>query len=769
MVKPARHAAGRTATSRPSAPAAGPGRRRFLLGGLGLAGALVLGWGVMPPRQRLEAEPPEGLGGRVPLNGWVLVARDSRVTVMLAKSEMGQGVMTSLAMLVAEELDVPLSMIEVRQAPMRKIYGDTTMANDGLPFHPDDQGWLRRGVQWITAKAMREAGVIATGGSTSIRDSWLPMREAGAAARARLVAAAARLWNLPPVECETGGGRVTHPSGLAASYGKLAEAAARIGAVDFRLRDRKSFRLIGLPTPRIDVDAKINGRAVFGLDVKLPGLLYASVAMSPVVGGELVSSNAEAVAAMKGVKQVISLRADRSGAPDAVAVVADSRWHAMQAVRRLELGWDPGAHARLDSNALMHGLADALDTDQGHAYHRRGDIDALIGARGVQVVSAEYRAPFVAHAAMEPVNCTAQFADGRVKLWVPTQAPSVVVAAAARVAGVSSEQVDLQVCLLGGGFGRRLESDMVVQAVQLARELDGAPVQLMWRREDDLQHDFYRPAALARLAGMLDAQGRLLGLRSHSASAAPGQALMQRAFGLPPVGPDKTTCEGLYDHPYDVPHQQMSHVIVDSPVPVGPWRSVGHSHNAFFKECFIDELAQAGGQDPAAFRRALLGRHPRHRAVLDAVLRIAGEPEVGRAHGIALHQSFGSIVAQVAEVSVDGRHIEVHKLSCAIDCGLVVNPEGVRQQVESAIAFGLSAALNDEITLRDGRVQQSNFHDYRTLRSTDMPQVEVVILQGGEHPEGVGEPATPPVAPAVANAVFKLTGQRLRSLPLRLV
>ncbi len=762
MGKTARHAAGDSAGTRQRTPS----RRRFLLGGLGLAGALVVGWGVMPPRQRLDAEPPDDLAGRVPINGWVQIARDNRITVMLAKSEMGQGVMTSLAMLVAEELDVPLSMIEMRQAPMRKIYGDITMAGDGLPFHPDDRSWLKQGVQWLTAKAMREVGLIVTGGSSSVKDSWLPMREAGAAARARLVAAAARNWRVPPAECETSGGRVSHPSGLSASYGELAEAAVRIGAVDFHLKDRKSFKLIGRPTERIDAAAKVNGSAVFGLDVKLPGMLYAGVAMCPIFGGTLASVQADAVLAMRGVKKLVTLRADRSGAPDAVAVVADSRWHVLQALKKLELAWEPGEHAKLDSHVLIQSLADALDTDEGFAYHRSGDV---VGLKGAKTVRAEYRAPFLAHAAMEPLNCTAQFADGRVKLWLPTQVPSVVVAAAARVAGVDTEQVDLHVTLLGGGFGRRLESDMAVQAVQLARELDGAPVQLLWRREDDLQHDFYRPASVARLSGVLDAQGRLQGLRSHSASGSPIQSLTYRAFGLPKAGPDKTTIEGLYDHPYEVAHQLASHVIVDSPVPLGPWRSVGHSHNAFFKESFIDELAHATGQEPAAFRRALLDKHPRHRAVLDAALRLAGEPEAGRAHGIALHQSFGSIVAQVAEVSVDGRHIQVHKVSCAIDCGVAVNPEGVRLQVESAIALGLSAALNDEITLRDGRVQQSNFHNYRTLRLTEMPAVDVVILQSGEHPEGVGEPGTPPIAPAVANAVFKLTGQRLRSLPLTLV
>ncbi len=746
-------------------------RRRFLLGGLGVAGALVVGWGMMPPRQRLYADPPTDLGNSFPLNGWVSISPDNRVTVMLARSEMGQGVMTSLPMLVAEELDVPLSMIDLRQAPLRKIYGDTTMATDGLPFHPDDHGWLKQGLQWMTAKAMRELGLVVTGGSSSVKDNWLPMREAGAAARARLVAAAAREWKVAAVECETGGGRVTHPAGMQASYGQLAEKAARIGAVDFQLKPRSAFKLIGRPAQRLDLDAKVSGRAVFGLDIRRPGMLYASIAMCPVFGGTLASANSDAVAALPGVKKVITLRSDRSGAPDAVAVVADSRWHAIKAARRLELHWDEGEHAKLDSNAVMQSLSSALESEDGFSYYRIGDVEALAGnlpGAGGTVLSAEYSAPLLAHAAMEPVNCTAQFIDGRIKLWVPTQVPSVAVAAAARIAGISEEQVDLQVTLLGGGFGRRLDTDMVVQAVTLALALNGAPVQLLWSREDDIQHDFYRPASIARLSGMLDAQGRLQGWRSHSASGSAIQDLTHRAFGLPKAGPDKTTCEGLFDHPYEVPHQRTSHVIVDTAVPLGTWRSVGHSQNGFFKESFIDELAHSRGQDPVAFRRALLQAHPRHRAVLDAALRLAGEPEQGRALGVALHQSFGSIVAQVAEVSVDGSRIEVHKLSCAIDCGIAVNPEGIRQQVESAIAFGLSAALNDEITLKDGRVRQSNFHDYRTLRMHEMPEVEVVILQGADHPEGVGEPGTPPVAPAVANAVFKLTGQRLRSLPLRL-
>lgn len=748
-------------SDRPSRP-----RRRFLLGGLGVAGALVVGWGALPPRQRLHADPPAGLPpGQWPLNGWVMVDREGKVTVMLARSEMGQGVMTSLAMLVAEELDVPLADVRLRQAPLRRIYGDITMLAEGLPFHPDEHGPIKRSAQWIARKLMREAGVMVTGGSTSVKDSWQPMREAGAAARARLVAAAAERWQVPVATCRTADGRVLHADGRSLGYAELAARAASIGEQDFRLKDPSEFRLIGRAQPRLDTPAKVNGSAQFGLDVRLPGLRYAMVAMCPVFGGALAGYDASSVAALPGVLRLMPLPADRSGAPQAVAVVADSRWHAMRAIGQLEVQWNEGAHARLSSDAVMQGLAAALDTDEGFVYYRRGDPGQSAPARRIE---AEYSAPFLAHAAMEPVNCTARYSDGRLQVWVPTQVPSVAVTAAARAAGIDESAVEMQVTLLGGGFGRRLDTDMIVQAVQIARALDGPPVQLLWTREQDMAHDFYRPATLARLAAGLDARGRLLSWQTRSASGSPVQHLTHRAFGLPMLGPDKATVEGLFDHPYEIPHQRVSHTIVESPVPLGTWRSVGHSQNAFFKESFIDELAHAAEQDPVAFRRQLLVSHPRHRAVLDAAVRLAGRPAPGRAHGVALHQSFGSIVAQVAEVSVQGTAIRVHRVSCAVDCGIAVHPDGVRQQIESSVAFGLAAALNDEVSLRDGRVQQSNFHDYRTLRLHEMPEVRVVILPSREAPEGMGEPGVPPVAPAVANAVFRLTGQRLRSLPLRL-
>jgi isoquinoline 1-oxidoreductase beta subunit len=432
----------------------------------------------------------------------------------------------------------------------------------------------------------------------------------------------------------------------------------------------------------------------------------------------------------------------------------------------LPVRWTAGPHAGLSSAALFADLARALDTESGHVYAEAGNPDAA--PAGARAVSAEYRAPLLAHAALEPVNCTAQVVDGKVTLWASTQVTSVAADVAAKVAGVARAAVRVHTMLIGGGFGRRLETDMVAQAVAVALHTGGRPVQLLWTREDDTGHDFYRPMALARYAARLDADGRVLAWRATSAAAAIGHQYFPRNLCLPGVGPDKTTAEGAYDMQYDVPHRRIAHVTVDSAVPVGYWRSVGHSYNAFFKESFVDELAHAAGQDGAAFRRTLLRPYPRHLAALDAALARAGTAPPGRAHGVALHASFGTIVAMVAEVAVVDNAIRVHRVVCAVDCGLVVNPNIAAQQVESGVVFGLSAALGGEITIVDGRVQQSNFGDYPLVRLAEAPHVETLFMPSAAAPEGMGEPAVPPVAPAVANGVFALTGRRLRGLPLRL-
>jgi isoquinoline 1-oxidoreductase beta subunit len=745
-------------------------RRRFILSGAAVAGALVVGWGVMPPRQRLNGSHPLPVtDGGIELNGWIAIGRHGKVDVAMPRSEMGQGVHTALAMLVAEELDVPLSAIQLVQAPIDKIYGNVAMLKDSLPFHPDDNGRLKAAVTWTVGKVARELGLIITGGSSSVKDAWEPMREAGATARAQLIATAATYWRCKPEDCRTEEGQVVHADGRKLPYRALATLAATVHPAEVRLKSPQEFRLIGRAQPRRDTPSKVNGTAVFGIDVRPPGMVYATVRMSPVIGGKVARFNAEAVRKMPGVLKVVDYSdalPEKTGAGAGVAVIARSYWQARQAALALEVKWDAGLHAGLSSEAVYAGFAAQLDQESGHVYYQAGDVDAV--ANAAKKVTAEYRAPYLAHAAMEPVNCTAQVSDGKVYVWAPTQSPGFAVEAAAKAGGVSKDKVVLEVTMLGGGFGRRLDVDMVAQAVAIARQADGQPVQLIWAREDDISHDVYRPAALARFHATLDAAGKVLGYDNKSASGSIAHQFFKRNLGLPPGGPDKSTAEGEFDMQYEFPNQRISHVIVDSPVPLGYWRSVGHSHNAFFKESFVDELAHAAGKDSVAFRRELLKQHPRHLAVLDAAVAQAGAAPEGRAHGVALHQSFGTIVAQVAEVSVQDKEIRVHRVVCAVDCGLPVNPNIIAQQVESAVVFGLSAALYGQVTIKDGKVEQSNFHDYPVLRLNQAPAVETIILPSAEHPEGMGEPALPPVAPAVANAVFKLTGQRLRSLPLTL-
>ena len=741
-------------------------RRRFILGGLGVAGALIVGWGVMPPRQRLHlATPVPAKDGEVALNGWLRMASDGTVTLAMPQCEMGQGVFTALPMLVAEELDVPLAMVKIEQAPIDKIFGNVALLQDGLPFHPDGAGTLKEAARWFSGKTARELGLMITGGSSSVKDLWHPMREAGATARAMLVAAAAKEWGVALSECKTENGAVTHSSGRRASYGELAAKAVGSSPSEIHLKNPKDFKLIGTSPPRRDSVAKVNGSAVFGLDARPPGLVYAAIKMSPTIGGGIAHVDADKVDAMPGVIGVIDFSGAAFGMAG-VAVLAKSYWQAKQAVAALPVAWNAGPNATLATEAVFKELAAKLDSESGFTYYQVGEPDSAKTA--TRSLKAEYKAPFLAHATMEPVNCTAQVKDGKVVLWASTQVPSIAIDMAARVAKVKSDDVTLHVTYLGGGFGRRLEVDMVAQAVAIAKQAGGVPVQVIWSREDDTTHDFYRPAAMARFSASLDAAGNVVAYDNKLASGTILHQVMERTFGLMGAGPDKNTAEGAFDMPYEFPHQHIAHVNVETPVPIGYWRSVGHSHNAFFKESFIDELAHATGRDPVEFRRSLLKIHPRHLAVLDAAVAKAGKPPMGHAHGVALHQSFGTIVAEVAEVSIEGTEIRVHKVTCAVDCGIAVNPGIIAQQMESGVIFGLSAALFGEITIRDGKVQQQNFHDYPVLRMNQAPLVDTVIIRNAEPPEGVGEPGTPPIAPAVANAVFKLTGKRLRSLPLRL-
>jgi isoquinoline 1-oxidoreductase beta subunit len=537
-----------------------------------------------------------------------------------------------------------------------------------------------------------------------------------------------------------------------------------------RLKDRRHWKLIGQPAPRLDVPAKVDGTARFGLDVRPPGLKYAAIRLCPMLGGAPANVRADKALAMPGVERLVILPA-YAGSTAGFAVVGKSYWHASQAALAVEVEWDQRPLGALDSRRIDAELEAAVKRSAGHVFHQRGDAGAA-EQQAERKVEAWYRAPYLAHATLEPMNCTAQFKDGKVEVWVPTQAPSMARAMAARVAGVSQDKVTLHVTLLGGGFGRRLDVDYVAQAVRVAMDCGEAPVQLIWPREQDTGHDFYRPMHVAMLRASLDSHGAVTSLRIKSAGDAITPRWMERA--LPALAsrvelPDKTTAEGLFDLPYGFAHQHMEHVATRMGVPVGYWRSVGHSHNAFFSESFIDELAAATRQDPVEFRRALLGSAPRHLAVLNLAAEKAGwggKLPPGRARGIALHESFGSIVAQVAEVSLAGGVPRAHRVVCAVDCGTVVNPNIVAQQMEGAVVFGLTAALYSRIDVDEGIVRQGNFPSYPMVAMKHAPHVETWLVPSQRPPGGIGETGVPPLAPAVANALFALTGQRLRALPL---
>jgi isoquinoline 1-oxidoreductase beta subunit len=714
--------------------------------------------------------------GEIALNGWIKIAKDGSVVLAMHRSEMGQGIHNALSMLVAEELDVPLSQIRLEQAGHDSIYGNVAMFVGTLPFHPlqsegVDKPFVVHSGEWIVGKVARELGVNATGGSSSVKDAWSHLRLAAATAKASLLLAAASQWKVPLNEIKVKEGLLTHASGKSANYGEFAKAAAGQTPQNVTPKDRKDWTLIGKPSKRADVPSKTNGTAIFGMDVRLPNMLFASVVQVPQMGGTMVNFDAKEALAMPGVVKCVEL-ASKAGSAPGFAVVAKSTWHAKQAADKVKAQWAQRAEGAIDTQGIEAQLIEKLKTEKGYAFHDQGNADKAESS-AARIIQAQYKAPYLAHATMEPMNCTAQFKGGLLEIWAPTQVPGLARAAAAKVADVSEDKVKLNVTLLGGGFGRRLEADVVAQATQIAMALDGAPVQLVWTREEDMTHDFYRPMHVAQLSAAINAKGEVESLRIKSAGDAISPRWMSRvlpALSGPIDAPDKTTAEGLFDLPYGFANQHMAHVSTRMGVPIGFWRSVGHSHNAFFSESFIDELAFETKQDPVAFRLTLLTQTPRYAAVLkmaaDKAKWGATLPS-GHAHGVALHRSFGSIVAQVAEVSMKEGVLRVHRVVCAIDCGTVVNPDTVAQQVESSVSFALSAALFGKIDIQEGVVQQTNFTNYPLVNLAQSPVVETWIIPSTQLPEGVGEPAVPPLAPAVANAMFKLTGQRVRSLPLK--
>lgn len=754
-------------------------RRSFLLRSAavltGTGTVLLVGWGVLPPRSRLGSA--SGLPvreGSMALNGWVRIQSDGSAVLIMPRVEMGQGVYTGLSTLLAEELDLPLDRITLEQASDEAIYGNVAMLTGSLPFHPlerdaEPASMLIRASEWLVTKLGRELGVNVTGGSSSMADGWEIIRLAGATARAALMSAAADRLNAPLTVLSTENGQVIHADGRKLSYGELAQAAAGVTLeIDIAPKPRANWRLIGQPVARVDIPAKVNGSARFGIDVRLPGMLFAAVSLCPTLGGRLISVETEALLLMPGVTAVVPL-APLGGTSGGFAVVARHTWHAQQACLAANVKWDHGPHHALATASIMSDLDRALRDESGFTFYSRGDVEQAL-EQAPNKLEATYQVPHLAHAALEPMNATAWFHDGLLEVWAPTQIPGLAARAAADVAGLPTQQVKLHVTLLGGGFGRRLESDFVAQAAKVAMLNPGVPVQTVWSREQDMTHDFYRPAQVVKLQAGVSAAGKLQALKIRSAGDSIVDHWISRTLGLPGGLPDKTTAEGLFDQAYGIEHQSITHVKSHSGVPIGFWRAVGHSHAAFVIESFIDELADALAIDPLTFRLSLLAAAPRHRAVLELAADKSGwgtPLPVGRARGVALHESFGSVVAQVAELSIIDGHPRVHQVTCAIDCGTAVNPRTIAQQMESGVVFGLTAALYGRIDIADGQVRQQNFPDYPLLKLLEAPVVSTHIVPSARAPSGVGEPGLPPIAPAVANALFSLTAIRARRLPLR--
>jgi isoquinoline 1-oxidoreductase beta subunit len=702
-------------------------RRSLLQAGAAAGGGLILS--LTLPFADTEAE-TSGVNSFVP-NAFVRIGSDGQIVLTMPYVEMGQGTYTSISMLIAEELEVDLKQVQVEHAPPNeKLYANPLL------------------------------GVQATGNSNAIRGAWQPLRQAGAVARTMLVSAAAKRWNVDVATCRAQSGEVLHePTGKRIKYGELTSDAAGLPMPEnVALKRPQDFKLIGTPAKRLDAPAKVNGTAVYGIDVRPPGVKIATLAQSPVFGGRVKSVDDTAAKAVKGVRQIVRL-------DDAVAVVADHMGAAKKGLKALAIEWDDGPHASLSTAEIASELEQAT-LRSGAVAQNIGDVDKAMASAATKI-EATYQVPFLAHATMEPMNCTVHVRPDVCEVWVGSQAIARCQAAAAKVTGLPLDKIVVHNHLIGGGFGRRLESDGVARAVEIAKQVDG-PVKVVWTREEDIQHDMYRPYWFDRLTAGLDAKGMPVAWSNRYA----GSSVLAR--WLPPAfkdGLDPDSTEGAINLVYALPNLHVEYVRVEPPgISTAFWRSVGPSHNVFETESFIDELAAAAKQDSVAYRRALLDKSPRAKAVLELAAEKAGWGQPlpqGFGRGVSLQLVFATYMAQVAEVEVSrAGKVRVHRVVCAVDCGIPVNPDTIRAQIQSAIIFGITAALYGEVTLKDGRVQQTNFDTYQMLRIHDAPAIEVHIVESTESPGGMGEAGTSAIVPAIANAIFAATGKRLRKMPV---
>ncbi len=733
-------------------------RRSFLIGSAAVAGGVA--FGVYQYRRELPNPLQPGVG-EATLNPWIIINQDG-VTLVAARAEMGQGVYTTLPALVAEELDVAWEDVRVIHGPAAQAYYNGGLMSHALPATDYD----RTGFQEVMIEAMtvlpKMIGLQVTGGSTSTLDAYEKLRQAGATAREVLKQAAADRLGLPRGSLETRDGRVIAPGGIELSYTDLAvEAAAIDPPRSVELRPRSQWRYLGQSMPRLDMVEKVTGAAEFAIDVRMPDMRFATVRMTPRLGGEMLSFDATAAEAMPGVDRVIDLGTG-------IAVVASNTWLAMQAADAVEIEWGPAPYPET-SEEMLDIIRAALDEAPNSTLRDEGDIDRMEIDPADRVIEAEYTVPWLAHATMEPMSAAAHHTGDRLEIWAGSQAPGFAEARAAEAVGLDADQVSCHVTYLGGGFGRRGESDFIVLAARVAQAVQGTPVQVTWSREEDMRHDFYRPAAAARMRGVLR-NGFAHALEGRVAAPSVTRQAMARMTGSAPPGPDKGHVEGMFNQPYAIPNYRVTGHLADLAVPVGFWRSVGNSFNGFFMESFIDEMAIAGGRDPLGFRLDLAEReHAPTAGVLRAVAEMSGwaadRPE-GTGMGVAMTHSFHTPVAVVVEVQQQDRDIVLTRAWIACDVGTALDPSIVEAQMVGGLYFGLSAAMMEEISFAGGEVQQVNFPDFDALRIHQAPRVEVRILETQAHLSGVGEPATPPSMPALANAIYDLTGERIRDLPL---
>jgi isoquinoline 1-oxidoreductase subunit beta len=701
-----------------------PSRRTFLKVSTALGGGLALE--LTFPALAADSKGPE-------LTAWIVIRPDDSVLIRVARSEMGQGSSTGLPMLVAEELE----------CDWRKVKTEFVSSAENL-------------------KRNRAWGSMATGGSQSIRSSQEYLRKAGATAREMLIAAAAQRWKVEAADCDAENSTIIHrPSGRKVRFGQVAAAASKLEPPqDVKLKDPKDWNLLGRSPHRLDIKDKVTGKAQFGIDVQLPGMVYAAIAQCPVFRGKLRTAPAEQLLGLRGLVKVVKLE-------DAVAVVADNWWRAEKMLKLLPIEWDVGPNGAATTASIREFVRFGLEDSSIPLARNDGDVEAAF-ASAAKVVEAEYFAPFLNHAPLEPMNCTALVKGDRVEVWAPTQNAEATHAAAAAAAGVPLENVEVHLTYLGGGFGRRGFQDYTRQAVAIAKQLEGRPVKLLWSREEDMQHDFYRPMTMMRFKAALDGGGKLTALRVRDSTHSIMASVRPQEIK---DGIDRHALGAIIDLPYDVPNLRVEFAMRNSHVPVGFMRTVFHSQNPFMRECFIDELAAAAGKDPVEFRRPLLAARPKDLGVLDAVARASGWgsplPE-GVHRGIAVQDSHGSYAAAVFEVQVSpAGEVDIRRVVVAVDPGHVVNPDSAEAQVQSCVAYGLTSVLWGEITLKDGRVEQSNFHDYRIMRIAEMPRrIEAALVPSGGFWGGLGETPLAPLAPALCNAIFAATGRRIRSLPL---